>query len=318
VSGPLEVSDLPDAARAAPPAPRPIVEVSDARRTVVGSAPVRRALPNRARRTVGAWCFVDHFGPLQPAGPGVGRGLEIGPHPHMGLQTVTWLFDGELLHRDSIGTEQPVRPGQLNLMTAGHGVAHAEETPLRSAGRAHGMQLWVAQPSATRDGAPSFEHHSALPRVELPGAVATVLVGGFADGASPARRDTEHVGVDLLVRTGAHAVLPLDPGFEYALVIAEGATVAESHAVGPGRLLYLGEGRDELGLHSGSATRALLLGGRPFSESLFMWWNFVARTRAEIDAAYEDWTRATGRFGEVRSDLARIEADRPAWRGAAP
>ena len=178
------------------------VEVLVGREAAVGETPVRRLLPRRTRRTVGAWCFVDHMGPLPPESPPGG----IGPHPHTGLHTVTWLVEGELLHRDSLGSEQTIRPGQLNLMTAGHGVSHAEEPTGRHQGL-HGVQLWVAQPEATRHERPAFEHHEALPEVAFGAARATVLVGRLAGVASPARRDTDLIGVDLALPTGS-AELP--------------------------------------------------------------------------------------------------------------
>ena len=182
MSGPVTAQDAaPDPAAGRPHAPE--VEVLPSRETTVGGVPVRRALPKRQRRTVGAWCFADHFGPV--AAGGGAQDMQIGPHPHSGLHTVTWLVEGELVHRDSLGSEQPIRPGQLNLMTAGHGVAHAEESPPALAGRQHGIQLWVAQPEATRHGPAAFEHHAELPRLDLGGAVATVLVGGL-DGLAGA------------------------------------------------------------------------------------------------------------------------------------
>src|SRR5829696_8161085 len=162
MSGPVSEADVAPVEEA-DTAEDAVVEVLESRTADVAGTPVRRALPRRARRTIGAWCFLDHFRPTGPADP---PGT-IGPHPHIGLQTVTWLIEGESLHTDSLGSEQPIRPGQLNLMTAGNGVAHAEETPVARVGSLHGVQLWVAQPSSTRDGAAAFEHHADLPRVEL-------------------------------------------------------------------------------------------------------------------------------------------------------
>src|SRR4051794_40057685 len=240
------------------------------------------------------------------------RGLDIGPHPHIGLQTVTWLLRGEILHRDSLGSEQVIRPGQLNLMTAGHGVSHAEETAGVYSGEVHGVQLWVAQPSTTRDGSPAFEHHAELPTTEIGSAVATVLIGDFADVRSPARRDTDHVGVDVLLPAG-RAVLPLAPTFEHALVVTDGVATVDGTELVPGRLGYLGLGRDEVALDARQPCRALLIGGTPFPEPLLMWWNYVARTRAEIADAHRDWTAADERFGQGRSPLARIEPAAPPW-----
>jgi redox-sensitive bicupin YhaK (pirin superfamily) len=288
------------------------VEVTASRQADVGGLPVRRALPRRARRTVGAWCFADHMGPLAVAED---AGMAIGPHPHAGLQTVTWLIAGEALHRDSLGSEQTIRPGQLNLMTAGHGVSHAEESTGHYRGDLHGIQLWVAQPEATRDGAPAFEHHPELAEVELDDAVATVLIGELAGASSTARRDTRHVGVDVQLRPG-RAVLPLLRAYEYALVLLGGAVDlpagAGTHVV-PGQLAYLGLGREELELTTKEGARLLLLGGEPFESPILMWWNFVARTRAEIDSARADWAAGADRFGETGSRLPRIPAPSTPW-----
>jgi redox-sensitive bicupin YhaK (pirin superfamily) len=285
------------------------VEVTESRESEVGGFRVRRALPQRARRTVGPWCFVDHMG---PAAITEERGLDVAPHPHIGLQTVTWLFAGEALHRDSLGSEQLISPGQLNLMTAGHGVSHSEEGTGRYRGDLHGVQLWVAQPAATRDGAAAFEHHADLPRVDLDDAVATVLVGDLAGAASPARRDTEHVGIDLDLRPGTTTV-PLRADFEHALVAFTGAVTIDQRTVEPGHLAYLGTGRDEVTLTAIDPTRVLLIGGTPFDEPILMWWNYVARNRDEISQAHADWMSASDRFGHVDSTLPRIEVGPPPW-----
>jgi redox-sensitive bicupin YhaK (pirin superfamily) len=290
--------------------PEPELEITDSRETEVGSFRVRRALPQRPRRTVGAWCFVDHMGPAEVTEE---HGVDIGPHPHMGLQTVTWLLDGEVLHRDSLGSEQLIRPGQLNLMTAGHGVAHAEEATGSYRGPIHGVQLWVAQPSSTRDGEAAFEHHAELPKVELGSSTATVLVGELGGAVSPARRDTRHVGADLDLASG-QTTLPLEATYEHALVVFDGEVQIDGRAVTPGHLAYLGSARDELGLTVSAPARALLIGGEPFEERLLMWWNFVARTREEVSAARDDWMAGDDRFGAVTSRLDRIGVGKPPWR----
>jgi redox-sensitive bicupin YhaK (pirin superfamily) len=281
--------------------------VLPSREAQVGDMRVRRALPRRAHRTVGSWCFADHMG---PAAVTEDRGIDIGPHPHTGLQTVTWLVAGEVLHRDSLGSEQIVRAGECNLMTAGHGVAHSEEATGRYRGELHGIQLWVAQPSSTRDGAPAFEHHDALPQVQLDHATATVIVGDFAGATSPARRDTDHVGVQLAVRAGV-TTLPLQPAHEYALVVLAGAVEIGGTTIEPGVLAYLGDARDELAIGGGDGAVAMLLGGPPFPEELLMSWNFVARTRDEVEAATRSWNDDDGRFGTVASPLPRIAAPVP-------
>jgi redox-sensitive bicupin YhaK (pirin superfamily) len=274
----------------------------------LGNLVVRRAVPTLQARSVGPFVFVDHMGPAVFE-PGVG--IDVRPHPHIGLATVTYLFEGEILHRDSLGSEQPIRPGQLNLMTAGRGVSHSEES-LDWSGRLQGIQLWVAQPEATRHGPAAFEHHDTLPQVELDGATATVLVGAFGGVRSPARADTELVGVDLVLRgPTTHA---LDPSFEHALVVIEGAVqVGGQDPVGPGHLVYLAPGHDELPLAPVGPTRLLVLGGVPFESPILMWWNFVARTREEVDEATREWNAGSDRFGDPDSPLPRIPAPATPW-----
>lgn len=309
MSGPVTAEDAAPGEPGCGRPDEPEVEVTPSRTAEVGGVEVRRALPRRVRRTVGAWCFADHFGPVDVGG--AARGMEVGPHPHTGLHTVTWLVEGEVVHRDSLGSEQPIRPGQLNLMTAGHGVSHAEETPDGGAQRQHGIQLWVAQPETTRHGPAAFEHHAALPRTGLGGVEVTVLVGTLAGLASPARHDTPLVGAELAARpAGGAAHVPLDPAHEHALVVLAGAVAVGDAAVPvrPGALAYLGLGRDRLRLDLASGARALLVGGEPFPEQIVMGWNFVARSRAEIDVAGAEWNAGAERFGTVASTLARIPA----------
>jgi redox-sensitive bicupin YhaK (pirin superfamily) len=285
-----------------------MLEVLASRETVVGGTTVRRALPQRRRRTVGAWCFADHLGPL-PAGASP---IGIGPHPHIGLHTVTWLVAGRLLHRDSLGSEQAIRPGQVNLMSAGRGVSHAEEPIDGRQGGMHGIQLWAAQPDATRWEPPAFEHHPVLPEVEVDTVQATVLVGAWAGAVSPARRDSALVGVDLQLRTGS-TDLPLDTLFEHALVVLDGAVTVDGRAVTPGHLAFLGSGRDVVGLRASSQTRLLLLGGEPFEAPVVMWWNFVGRSRREMADATRDWGAGSDRFGETGSPMDRVAAPPIPW-----
>jgi redox-sensitive bicupin YhaK (pirin superfamily) len=287
------------------------VEISPSRTATVGGTQVRRALPQRTRRTVGAWCFVDHFGPTPAGGDG---GLGVGPHPHCGLSTVTWLVSGTAVHTDSLGSEQPLRPGQLNLMTAGSGIAHAEQTPIDQRGQMHGAQLWVAQPESTRHGAPAFEHHGELPTIGVGALAATVLVGRFGGVSSPARADTELVGVELLGDASGPTEVPLEPRFEHALVVLEGSVAVDGAPLGVGQLGYLSVGSEHLVAVTDGPARWLLLGGVPFEAPVQMWWNFVGRTRDEMVAAVEDWNGPNQRFGAVRSELERIPAPVPPWR----
>ena len=312
MSGPVAPEDAPTRQVAPGPAAGTL-EITESRPTRVGAISVRRALPRRERRTVGAWCFADHMGPADVTEDG---GLDISPHPHMGLQTVTWLLSGEVLHRDSLGSEQMIRPGQLNLMTAGRGVAHSEEGTGTYRGELHGIQLWVALPEATRRGDAGFEHHAELPSVDLPGGHATVLVGTFGAATSPARRHSDHVGVDLDLREPT-TLLPLLPHYEYALILLAGSTTIEGRRIEPGQLAYLGAGRDECPIEVHADTRAVLLGGVPFDEPILMWWNFVGRDRQEMEEAYRHWSEDDGWFGRVSSQLARIPVGPPPWMGEA-
>src|SRR3954453_6214221 len=257
MSGPVTITDAP-AVTDKGQAEQSCVEVTESHEAVVGRFTVRRALPRRGRRTVGAWCFADHMGPADVT---ENSGLDVGPHPHIGLQTVTWLTEGEVLHRDSLGSEQVIKPGQLNLMTSGGAVAHSEEATGHYRGTLQGIQLWVALPQTTRHGAAAFEHHAELPRSDLDGAVATVLVGDFAGLASPARHDTPLLGVDLALQHPT--TIPLRADVEYALVVLYGALGIDGQPLAPGRLGYLGRGRDELHLDVRETTKALLLGGEP-------------------------------------------------------
>lgn len=305
MSGPVTGEDVDLTASASSPAGGE-VEITDSRLSQVGELTVRRALPQRQRRTVGAWCFLDHGGPVRaPAGA-----FGIGPHPHIGLQTVTWVLSGELLHRDGLGSEQPIRPGQLNLMTAGHGIVHAEEHTVE--GVLHVVQLWVAQPDATRDGRPVFEHHAELPQLDLGrGSSATVLVGSVGHARSRARRDTDHVGADVVVRSNVE--LPADPGHEHAVIALEGVVEIEGRVLQPDQIAYLGTGRASIPLSSPDPARVLLLGGVPFEQPILMWWNYVARTQDEIVRAHNDWSSRNERFKLPDSPLQPIDVGPPPW-----
>lgn len=255
---------------------------------------VDRVMPQRGLPTVGAWCFLDAFGPHEAE-------MRVLPHPHTGLQTVTWPLVGEIRHRDSLGTDAVVRPGQLNLMTAGRGVSHSEFS--LSSGPLQGLQLWVALPVDRATMAPAFEQHVDLPVYAGSGVTATVLMGSVGGFHSPATTHTPLVGADVTV-TG-FAMLPLRPDYEHAVLAVTPLTV-DGTSLGKGQLLYLGTGRSSVDV---SAGRAFLLGGEPFPDELVMWWNFVGRSHNEIASARTDWEAADERFGQVSGhDGARIPA----------
>lgn len=290
------------------------MQVHENRVATVGRSTVSRALPQRGRRTIGAWCFLDHFGPSEPD---AADGLAVGPHPHCGLATVTWLIRGSGVHTDSLGSEQLIEPGQLNLMTAGHGIAHAEQTPAERCGQLHGVQFWVAQPEVTRHGPPAFEHHGELPMIGVGPFDATVLLGSFGGVASPARTDTEIVGVEFTGSQSSTAEIGLDPAYEHGIVVLEGrlgldgATAEDPVIVKPASMVYLDRGTPSLRVEVDGPTRWMLVGGEPFEAPLQMWWNFVGRTRDEMTAAVTQWNDGDDRFGVVNSGLERIAAPTP-------
>jgi len=270
------------------------LELTQARMATVGDMSVRRLLPLRLRRSVGAWCFVDHYGPMSVDGA---AGMQVPPHPHIGLQTVTWLLDGDVLHRDSLGSEQMIRPGQLNLMTAGRGIAHAEESPAEHDPRLHGVQLWVALPEASRFTEPAFEHHAQLPSVGSGGFTITVFLGCLTGTCSPATTFSHLVGAQFVASRDVSTHVAVNPDFEHVVFVADGRARVAGADLAPGALLYLPAGHMEIAMAAPADSTLLLLGGVPLGEQLLMWWNFVARTPAEIAAAAAGWREGT--FGQV-------------------
>ncbi|WP_030980803.1 pirin family protein [Streptomyces sp. NRRL S-1824] len=275
----------------------PVRELLAPRHVQLGeSTEVRRLLPNLGRRMVGAWAFVDHYGPDDIADE---LGMQVPPHPHMGLQTVSWLHEGEVLHRDSLGSLQTVRPRELGLMTSGRAISHSEESPKSHARFLHGAQLWVALPDAHRQVEPHFQHHTELPTVTAPGLTATVILGELDGATSPGTAYTPIVGADVALAGGAEARLPLDPDFEYAVLSMSGEAEVDGVPLQPGSMLYLGCGRSELPLRATSDAGLMLLGGEPFEEEIVMWWNFIGRSHEEIEEARRGWMESS-RFGEVK------------------
>ncbi|HXC17352.1 MAG TPA: pirin family protein [Holophagaceae bacterium] len=264
---------------------------------------VRRLLPTRGRRLVGPWCFLDHYGPDSVQGPG----MALGPHPHIGLQTVSWLFEGEVLHHDSIGSEQLIRPGQLNLMTSARGIAHSEESPSAHGPRLHGVQLWVALPESARHGAPAFEHIAELPQAGFDALRATVLMGSVGEAASPARTFSPMMGAELVGDRDGVSRIPLDPAFEHAVALVWGRAAIGELPVEVGVIYTLPAGGTFLELRMEKGSKVMLLGGAPFPEPILMWWNFVARTPEEMLEARVDWM-AGRRFGAVDDALPVIPA----------
>ncbi|WP_338498844.1 pirin family protein [Delftia tsuruhatensis] len=280
----------------------------------VSGIPIQRAIPQRALRKVGAWCFLDHAGPADPAPPG----MQVGPHPHIGLQTFTWMIRGEVLHRDSLGNTQIIRPGQVNLMTAGHGIAHSEESQTPS--HIHAAQLWIALPESHRNGPPRFQHYPELPRTTVGDFTATVLAGEALGLTSPAEVHTPLMSVDLHADSArsanAVATLPLRADFEHAVLSLEGDVRVNGQPLPVEELLYLPLGTPSVAIEAAPGSRLLVIGGEPMDEAILLWWNFVARTGEEIAEARAQWeaeTRqpatAARRFGPpLASPLAPLHA----------
>jgi redox-sensitive bicupin YhaK (pirin superfamily) len=273
----------------------PRLEAYPNRELALGTLTISRALPIKDRRLVGPWCFLDRFGPLTFAD---GKPMDVAPHPHIGLQTVTWLLDGEVVHDDSLGSSSLLRPGGVNVMTAGAGISHTEQTPPRHSGRLNGVQLWTALPDARRHDTATFAHVGEVPRIETPGGIASIFAGALLGATSPAPYFSDLVGLDVQVHAGHALDLPLRRDFEHALLVLDGDVALNGQSLEPKVLYYLGAGRSDCSVTSRGGGRTLLIGGPPFPERILMWWNFVARTPEELAAARADW-EGHRRFGDV-------------------
>jgi redox-sensitive bicupin YhaK (pirin superfamily) len=287
------------------------IEILDAREVPLGGAralSVHRTLPQRGRTLVGAWCFADAYGPTPAA-----DAMDLPAHPHTGLQTVSWLYAGELEHRDSTGGHAFIRPGQVNLMTAGAGISHSE-TSTGAARSLHGVQLWLALPDAHRHVAPFFEHDEPEP-FTIGAATLRVFVGELAGHRAGVTTFSQLVGAQVDVPAGAAVTVPVDPAAEHALLVDVGAAVLDGSPVAPAQLGVVGAGRSELTIGADTAVRALLIGGVPLREEIVMWWNFVGRSHDEIVAYRREWQAdvidggaPTGRFGTVDHPAAPLPA----------
>ncbi len=263
----------------------------------LGDFEVRRAVPTIQARSVGPFVFVDHMGPAVFA---PGKGIDVRPHPHIGLATVTFLWNGRLRHRDSLGTIQDIGPGDVNWMTAGRGIAHSERTPQpqRDAGQAlHGLQTWVALPKADEEIAPAFHHHAAagLPRIERPGALLRIVAGRAYGETSPVRvfADTLYVAIDL----APEAEIELDARHrQRALYVLEGDARLDGVDIPAMHLVVLDDGVRHR-LQAKTPLKAMLLGGEPLDGPRHLWWNFVSSSKERIEQAKHDWI--VGNFGDV-------------------
>ncbi|MFT2818231.1 pirin family protein [Leifsonia sp. A12D58] len=262
---------------------------------------VRRTLPQRSRSLIGAWCFVDHYGPDDVTT----RGMDVPPHPHTGLQTVSWLFAGDIEHRDSTGAHAFVRPGELNLMTAGRGVQHSEVSTPQTA-VLHGAQLWTAIPDASRHVAPFFERY-APPVLQHQGAQVSVFLGSLLGHISPATTFSPLVGAQIDVPANTEIALPVDPRFEHGVLVDTGEVTVDDEPVPRHSIGYRAQGAETLIIATGATpARLLLIGGEPLDEQIVMWWNFIGRSHEEIVAFRAAWQSeviagadAAGHFGAV-------------------
>ena len=263
---------------------------------------VRRTLPQRGRTTIGAWCFVDHYGPDDVATTG---GMKVAPHPHTGLQTVSWLFEGEVEHRDSVGSHATVRPGEINLMTAGRGISHSEVSPPTTT-RLHGAQLWVVLPEESRFDEPRFDHYAPAP-VSGDGWAARVFLGSLVGSTSPVPTATPLLGAELVLQPGTSLSLDVDPSYEHGVLVDRGSVVVGSEGdtveVDEHGLAYVPPAVGALTLTAGGEpVRLLLLGGPPFGEKIVMWWNLIGRSHEEVAAWRAEWQAQIARDGHVVDD----------------
>lgn len=269
---------------------------------------VKRTLPQRQRSLIGAWCFVDHYGPDDVSLTG---GMDVPPHPHTGLQTVSWLFEGDITHHDSGGNHAVVVPGEVNLMTAGAGICHSEVST-HSTATLHGVQLWTVLPDSARQGERRFDHH-APELLSFDWGEALVFLGELLGERSPVSTFTPLVGAEIRLLPGATATIDVDPSFEHGLLVDAGDVDLEGVTVRPSELAYTGTGESRLRIRNNGDTpaRMILLGGEPFTEEVVMWWNFIGRDHDEITRYREQWERGDDRFGVTRGyishDPARLD-----------
>jgi redox-sensitive bicupin YhaK (pirin superfamily) len=278
------------------PSAQPVVLNSISGRKAEGSDfNLRQTLPCRDRRMIGAWCFLEHTGPNDVQ---AGSRMRISPHPHAGVQAFTWMVEGELLHRDSLGNKQVIRSGEVNLLTAGRGVSHCEESLADASPRVHAVQLWIALPEAMRACEPSFVHYATLPALALAGFSLTLLVGRLFGEESPVPVNSPLIGFELVTNGAADTIIPLRGDFEYGVMVLVGEAVVAGKRLFPGELLYVGEHHTRLKVHCDGAASLLLVGGKPLTERPLLWWNFVGRNREELTEYARLWN-VSAHFGVV-------------------
>lgn len=288
-----------------------LIERLQARKGSLGEGmEIARILPVRGRRMIGAWCFLDHLGPIAFE---AGQGMHVGAHPHTRLQTFTWMIEGEIMHRDSLGSEQIIRPAQVNLMTAGHGISHTEDSVTPGA-RLHAAQLWIALPDAVAEQAPAFAHYPQVPQWQEQGCAWSLMAGSYGDRVAPTQLFSPLVGLEVLSEHGAQINLDLQPDFEYGLCALTGgfalpqATQADLQTFAMDELAYIAPGCSQLQLHVEPGTRLLVIGGEPFAEPITMWWNFIGPDMESVRSYRAAWEANDPRFGSVPGATRRLAA----------
>ena len=242
--------------------------------------------------------------------------MRVGAHPHTALQTFTWMIEGEVLHRDSLGSEQTLRPGQINLMTAGHGIVHTEDS-LPHVHRLHAAQLWIALPRDQADCAPAFDHYPEPPCWFEDDCKLTLLAGAYRSQRAPLRLYSPLVGMDLYSQAGSVVDLELNEKFEYGILPLQGSLTIQDMRLAIDEFAFLGAGIDRIRIRLAAGSRALVLGGEPLAEPIVMWWNFVGHSRSAIAAAQREWETGSTRFGRVKNDDGRrLVAPPLPWSGA--
>lgn len=276
-----------------------LIEPRQVKLTTRTEIDVRRTIPHARLRTIGAWCFVDHFGPTPQT-----DGMVVAAHPHTGLQTVTWLIEGQIEHRDSIGSVQLIESGQLNLMTAGYGIAHSEVS-LQTQSNLHAVQLWIALPEESRNTDPHFEHHADLPVIHHGPLRAKIMAGEFLGQRAETKIYSDLMGTELRLAPGESSTVRVNKNFEHGFLVVESQAQLNEHEVPLHHLQYFEPGLEELTITNTGDTEliALLLGGVPLGEKILMWWNFIGRTHEEIAQMREQWNNRESRFEEFEDSI---------------
>ena len=268
-----------------------LIEPRTVKLTTRTGVAVRRTLPHRDLKMIGAWCFVDHFGPTKQT-----DGMVVAAHPHTGLQTATWLIEGAIEHRDSIGSVQIIKPGQLNLMTAGRGISHSElsRTSDQNQGpeNLHAVQLWIALPKDSINTAPEFEHQAKLPTIATDTFQATVLAGEFMGKMAKTKTFSPMMGAELRFDQQTSTQIPLNSQFEHGFMLASGELTVNGQPVPVSGLYFVAAGAESVNIQASPGSIVLMLGGQPSGEKILMWWNFIGRTHEDIVKARADWNAA--------------------------